>query len=197
MSYDAVLLTGGRATRMGERDKPARTVGGHPLVLRTAEAVRGAERLIVVGPDYPGLRAAVVTREDPPSGGPAAAIGAGLVHVQAPVVVTLAADLPFLTEAVVRELVASVESCAVALLVDDRGRDQYLVAAWQVAALRQALAGSTGGSVRSVLARTTPVRRLDVTATVGDGPPPWFDCDTEADLDRAEELWRERARRVD
>ena len=183
--YDAILLTGGRAARMGRPDKPGLDVGGRTLAARVAAAVADAGRLVVVGPAY-GVPAAVVTREDPPGAGPAAAIAAGLVHVGAPYVAVLAADLPFLDPATVRALRADAVGHEVALLVDDAGRDQLLCAVWRTPALAAALGalpGVAGAPVRALLDRLSRVARRTVSPAAG--PPPWFDCDTPADLARA------------
>ncbi|WP_203976990.1 molybdenum cofactor guanylyltransferase [Planotetraspora silvatica] len=124
--YDAVILAGGRAERLGGLDKPGALVGGRSLIERVASAVGEATRLIVVGPprdlahepsrtadrsqaeEGAGVRAAshegpeavdgvVFTSEDPPGGGPVPALRAGLAQVRAPWLALLAADLPFLS----------------------------------------------------------------------------------------------------
>ena len=188
--YDAVLLTGGAARRMGGVDKPGLAVGDRPMALRVADAVPGAVRVIVVGPGYPGLRADVVTREEPAGAGPVAALAAGLAHVTAPRVAVLATDLPFVTSAVVDLLAGAVTGHDVALLVDDTGADQYLIAVWSTSALRAALTAvgvPAGASMRRLLAAAGSVERRRVP--VGSvGVPPWFDCDTPEDLRRARRL---------
>ncbi len=194
--YDAVLLAGGRATRLGGRPKPALRVGGVRLLDRVLAAVAGAGRRIVVGPaQRPAVSGPVVavpytvTCEDPPGGGPVAAIAAGLEQVVAPVVVVLAADLPFLTPATVDGLLAELARGGdVAVLLDAAGRDQLLVAAWHTAALRDRLTGlgePAGQPVRRLL-DGIEVARVASRAVAGQ-PPPWLDCDTEADLRRARE----------
>ncbi|WP_322766606.1 molybdenum cofactor guanylyltransferase [Frankia sp. Cr1] len=110
MSWDALVLAGGAARRLGGVDKPALTVGGQTLLDRVLAAVDGAREVIVVGP---ARRVAVTrpvrwTRERPPGGGPVAALAAGLELVCAPLVAVLAADLPFLTAATVAALVRAV-----------------------------------------------------------------------------------------
>jgi molybdopterin-guanine dinucleotide biosynthesis protein A len=156
--YDAILLTGGSARRLGGAYKPAIVVGGRPLAARVAGAVADASRVVVVGPPAPGVTADVVTSESPAGGGPAAALEAGLAHVTAPVVAALAGDLPFLTAAVVDELrlaLAADLTAAAALLVDDSGRDQPLCAVWRTELLRDALA-TVGDPAESVPAEPGP-----------------------------------------
>jgi molybdenum cofactor guanylyltransferase len=197
--FDAILLTGGQARRLGGVDKPALEVGGRALARRVADAVSGAVRLIVVGPDHADVRADVVTSENPPGGGPLAAIVAGIGHVQAPYVVVLAADMPFLTAEVISELLAALDTdptASVALPVDETRRTQNLTAVWRSHALRDALtvAGPdgwlTGRSVRHLLAATDVVIRRPFDVKPGE-PPPWFDCDTEDDIAQARE-WARR-----
>ncbi len=191
--YDAVVLTGGRASRLGGVAKPNLRIGGSTLAERVLAAVRDADRSIVVGPSVRDVPVDLVTREEPPGGGPVAALVAGLVGVRAPTVAVLAADLPFLDAATVRRLRAALageRGAAVALPVDAEGRDQLLCAVWKTAALRAALGrvgGPAGVALRAVLAAATgPVVRLTAD---GAGLPPWFDCDTPRDLATARE-WR-------
>lgn len=173
-------------------DKPSLAVGGVPMAVRAAEAVAGAERIVVVGPD-PGLPAATaVTREDPAGSGPVAAVAAALPHVTAGEVAILATDLPFVTPAAVaalRTALAAMPTAAAALALDADGRDQHLLAVWRASALRTALAalGPPANLSMRALGAAAPgpvirVRDLGVPDAPG---PPWFDCDTPADLAEA------------
>lgn len=193
--YAAVLLAGGAARRMGGVDKPARPVGGRPMLHRVLAAVADASERVVVGPSGPVPAGVRVTREDPPGGGPVAAAAAGLALLRsgAPTVALLAADLPLLTAEAVAELRLALDGSAdgLACYVDGDGRRQQLCGVWRLSALRTALdrlarrRGGTvdGAPVRGLLAGTT-VREV---AWSGAGPPPWFDCDTDEDVRRAEE----------
>ncbi|KAB8195526.1 NTP transferase domain-containing protein [Nonomuraea phyllanthi] len=106
MAFDAVILAGGRARRLGGADKPGLTVGGRSLVEHVVAAVAGARTTVVVGPEreIPGV---VFVREDPPGGGPVPALTAGLEQVTAPWVVLLAGDLPFMMPGHVKALLAA------------------------------------------------------------------------------------------
>ncbi|MER6005521.1 NTP transferase domain-containing protein [Nonomuraea angiospora] len=95
-AFDAVILAGGEARRLGGADKPGLTVGGRSLVEHVVTAVAGARTTIVVGPERP-IPGVVFVREDPPRSGPVPALAAGLNGVTAPWVVLLAGDLPFIT----------------------------------------------------------------------------------------------------
>ena len=178
-SYDAVVLAGGAARRLGGVDKPALVVGETSLLDRVLAAVGDAASTIVVGPARETARPVTWVREDPPGGGPVAALAAALAGVQSELVAVLAADLPFLDLAAVSRLRAAVGDGDGALLVDGDGRDQLLVGVWRTAALRAALPAEPAGSRLG-----TVLGQLSVVRVLLDGQP-WFDCDTEADLTTA------------
>ncbi|MCU1692442.1 MAG: Molybdopterin-guanine dinucleotide biosynthesis protein MobA [Frankiales bacterium] len=174
--YDAVVLAGGSARRLGGVDKPGLVVGGRTLLDAVLAAVVGAGTVVVVGPVRPVAREVVWAREEPPGGGPAAALAAGLLHVGAPTVLVLAADLPFLDAATVALLVAAAEGSDGALLVDAEGRDQVLASCWSTQRLRERASGDLAGApLRALLRGLEPVR---VRSSAGD------DVDTPDDLAR-------------
>jgi molybdopterin-guanine dinucleotide biosynthesis protein A len=79
----AIVLAGGGGRRLGGRDKPALPVGGRPMLARVLDAVAAAAPRVVVGPARDDLPADVVQRrEDPPGGGPVAAVAAGLAALE-------------------------------------------------------------------------------------------------------------------
>jgi molybdopterin-guanine dinucleotide biosynthesis protein A len=118
--YVAIVLAGGAARRLGGRDKPALPIGGRPMLDRVLAAASGATCRIVVGPARADVAADVIqVREDPPGGGPVAALAAGLAELDHPgepggsdriggragdLVAVLAADLPFLVSADIEAL---------------------------------------------------------------------------------------------
>ncbi len=178
--YDAVVLAGGGGRRMGGVDKPGLEVDGRTLLDRVLSAVGGAERVVVVGPSRPTVREVVWTREDPPGGGPAAALAAGLALVLSPTVVVLAADLPFLDTATVDQLRRAAEGADGAVLLDDEGRDQVLTSAWTTERLRERAVGDLAGRpLRALLRGLEPVR------LPAPDPRAVQDCDTPDDLARA------------
>ncbi|WP_433552035.1 molybdenum cofactor guanylyltransferase [Micromonospora zamorensis] len=205
-TYAAVVLAGGAARRMGGVDKPALPVGGRPMRDRVLAAVSDATPRVLVGPADVVPDGVRVIREDPPGGGPVAATAAGLALLDpdTALVALLAADLPLLTRPAIGELLGHVAEEAAAgggerqpdgaCFVDGDGRRQSLCGVWRVAALRAGLdrlAVERGGSLSGA-----PVRALLAGLVVrevpwsGDGPPPWFDCDTDEDVRRAEEWAR-------
>jgi molybdopterin-guanine dinucleotide biosynthesis protein A len=190
MSPAAVILAGGAGRRLGGVDKPALMVGGRSLLDRVLDAVSGP--VVVVGPRRETARPVSWVREDPPGGGPVAALAAALPLVDAATVAVLAADLPFMTAEALQLLETSLSDSGSdgadgALLVDPSGRDQLLAGVWRTSALRRALAAAgppEGLPLRVVLANLTVVR-VPAPAAVR---PAWQDCDTPEDLRRAEEL---------
>jgi len=181
--YAAVVLAGGKAARLGGQAKPQLQVGGRSMLETVLAAVSDAAERVVVGPPQPVPAGVRLVREQPPGGGPVAALRAGLPEVTTDVVALLAGDLPFLTSALVAELRARFAGDGV-LVVDEGGRDQYLLGVWRTAALRSATADLRGPTpLRRVLAGLAVTRYRPV---VDPGtPPPWTDCDTPADLARA------------
>ena len=189
--YTAVVLAGGKAARLGGQAKPQLEVGGRTMLATVLDAVADAAHRIVVGPPQAVPSDVLLVRERPPRGGPVAALRAGLAEVPTDVVAVLAGDLPFLTAALVAELRARLSRDGV-LVVDDGGRDQFLLGVWRTAALRAAAVGVDGPtSLRRVLAPLA-VDRYHPEVPPGT-PPPWTDCDTPADLARARAVFRSPA----
>jgi len=179
VQFDAVVVAGGAGRRLGGADKPSLTVGGRPLLERVLTACAGADRTLVVGPRRPTGRTGVHwLRENPPGGGPLAAVAAALPEVSAPLVLLLAADLPFLDTATVTRLLTAVGDADGALLVDADGRDQPLTAAYRTHALRAALAALGDPAGRPLRALTAGLRLIRLP----DPADASFDCDTPDDL---------------
>lgn len=177
--YDAIVLAGGSARRLGGVAKPQLRVDGATLLDRVLAAVAGARRVVVAGPTQPVTAAATVTwcREDPPGGGPVAALAAALPHVTADAVVLLAADLPDVAPAVPL-LLAARPAGGVALLADPDGRVNHLAAAWTrpvLAAALTRLGPPAGAAMRALVAG---VEVVTVPDTGGWGR----DCDTWDDV---------------
>ena len=190
--YAAVVLAGGRAARLGGQAKPQLDVGGRSMLVSVLTAVADAQPRVVVGPPQDVPPDVVLVREEPPRGGPVAALKAGLAQVPTDVVAVLAGDLPFLTAGLVRSLRERLTGDGV-LVVDDTGQDQLLLGVWRTAVLRAAVAGVSGPtSMRKVLSPLA-VRRYRPLVQPG-LPPPWTDCDTPAELARARQA-AERLRR--
>ncbi|MEV6698417.1 NTP transferase domain-containing protein [Streptomyces sp. NPDC051453] len=198
-AHDAVVLAGGAARRLGGTDKPAVRVGGRPLLDRVLAACATAGTTVVVADPRPTAHPVRWTREDPPGGGPVAALDAGLRATTADQVLVLSADLPFLSEQTVRRLLDALNAGTAdgVLLTDADGRDQPLVAAYRSAPLRHHLAelaaahddGLSGLPLRLLVGRLELTRITDPVAS--------FDCDTWDDIAAARSRIREHGHVLD
>jgi molybdopterin-guanine dinucleotide biosynthesis protein A len=168
MEFDAVILAGGRSSRLGGVPKSQLMYDGATLLEVSLQAARGARVVVVVGPDPGTLPTGVLTcREEPPFAGPAAAVAAGLSALeahyasrhqegrQAPLTLVLACDMPR-ADAAIRALVAVLEGEGAAdasvpgapgapgddgvMAVSADGRRQPLLGFYSTAALQRAVA---------------------------------------------------------
>ena len=99
MPVPGILLTGGASRRMGV-DKATIEWRGETLAARGARVLGAVcDPVVEAGPGYTNLSA---VREDPPGGGPLAALLAAADTLEAPTVVLLACDMPFVDEALLR-----------------------------------------------------------------------------------------------
>ncbi|MGW3307026.1 NTP transferase domain-containing protein [Streptomyces sp. NPDC001073] len=204
-SYDAVVLAGGAARRLGGADKPGLRVGGRALLDRVLAACADAGTTVVVADPRPTARPVRWAREEPPGAGPVAALEAGLRHTTADAVVVLSADLPFLEPSAVRRLLTALRTSGAegALLTDADGRDQPLVAAYLATPLRRELTAlASAASVSDPAAgglTGLPLRRLTAALALTRVPDPVasFDCDTWDDLVTARARIREHGHVLD
>jgi molybdopterin-guanine dinucleotide biosynthesis protein A len=173
--------------------KPSLEVGDLPMVVRVLEAARPRPVLVVGrGDDVPDGIPVLV--EDPPGGGPVAAIAAGVRHLPGgtDVVVVLAADLPFVTSGHLDRLASAAMTGAMtgapgvtggAVTVDPTGRRNWLCSAWPRAVLAAALdrlGDPSGRSMRDLAAGLRPAEVADADGVADD-------VDTPDDLVRARE----------
>ncbi|MFD6935021.1 DUF6457 domain-containing protein [Streptomyces goshikiensis] len=199
MIFDAVILAGGGAHRLGGVDKPALSVGARALLDRVLDACPDARTTVVVGDRRPTARPVLWTRETPPGRGPLAALGAGLHETTAPLVLVLSADLPFLDRPTVRALLDAADGDG-SVLRDPDGRDQPLVAAYRAEALRReiALLATEHGSLRDLPLRAlTAELELTPVSVTERAPLASFDCDTWEDLAAARARIREHGNVLD
>lgn len=197
MEFDAVILAGGRSSRLGGAPKAGLRYDGATLLDLAVQAARGARAVAVVGPDPGTLPAGVLTcREDPPFAGPAAAIAAGLWALEqdyaarraaapAPLTLVLACDMPRV-DAAVRALAAAVEDPGtpggdgvMALSAD--GRKQPLIGFYGTGALHRCVAEAArrgalkDASVFALLA-SLDVRAVRVPSGSTDDVDTWDDA---------------------
>jgi molybdopterin-guanine dinucleotide biosynthesis protein A len=159
--FDAIILAGGSARRLDGTDKPTVEVDGVTLLDRAIAAAKGAERIVVVGPQRRTTQQVRWAREDPPGGGPVAALAAGLDQVEAAYCLVLAADLPWIAPAVPRLLSAATNIDAAVLTTT--GRRNHLAAVWATDALRTAIGGLDGVSGAAARQLYVGVQVVDVS----------------------------------
>lgn len=188
---DAIVLAGGRSSRMGA-DKASLMMDGRTLLQHAVAACAACDQVVVVGPAHlgAGLAGVQVACEEPPFGGPVAGVAAGLEALGlegSELVLVVACDLPRVADVVtVLSDAASrfsplngegVPDGGVQLdgvvLVDADGRRQPLAAIYRRASLDAALArlGSPrNASMRRLLAnmRLTELPAPDLTDDVDD-----------------------------
>lgn len=164
VTFDAVVLAGGRGSRLGGVAKPEVTVGGRRMVDIALAAVSGAGRAVVVG-DVAVPQGVLVTREDPPFGGPVAGLEAGvraLGEGAAAWTVVLASDLPD-AEAAVAALLEHVPAQHDGVcLLDADGRLQWLLGCYRTEALRRRLAERGDPPVTAMYRLLEPLDLLGV-----------------------------------
>jgi molybdopterin-guanine dinucleotide biosynthesis protein A len=187
MAWAAIVLAGGRGARLGGVEKASLELDGRPLLARAVDALVGAEPIVVVGPEVPGVPAAYV-REEPAYGGPVAGLVAGWAAVvaEAPpidhlaLVAVVAVDMPHLTPDTwtrLRRAAEATDRYDGAVLVGPDGRRQIalVVAADRLAAVLPEAGEAAGRPLWRTLA---PLELAEVKAVAREAR----DVDTWADL---------------
>lgn len=183
LGFDAIVLAGGQGTRLGGQ-KASIPLTGWPLADHVLLAVSGAAARLLVGPRRIALAEPVFCREQPAGAGPLAGIAAAADRLRQPAVAVLAADLPFIGDALatLRGRLAE-DGADAAVLVDTTGRCNYLAAVWRTSALLKALDG-LGDPANRPVRELYEGRRL---SHVPDFDAHGADVDTPADLRVAQE----------
>ena len=158
--WDAIVLAGGRGSRLGGVDKAALEFDGETLLARTLRAVAGAGRIIVAGDPGPVPQGAILVQEEPRFAGPAAAIGAAMAEVRAPYVFLAGCDHPFLADAV--DLLLDEASGYGVIAIDADGRRQYLMSVLDAAALRASIAAQATLVDLAVRALLLPLELMEI-----------------------------------
>jgi molybdopterin-guanine dinucleotide biosynthesis protein A len=184
----AILLAGGRGARMGGETKPLLEVDGQTLLAGAVAAARdaGAQPIVAVGPTLDETLGVQWVREDPPFGGPAAAVVAAFDALPATGdpewILLLACDLPRVGDAVqrlVRDLALLPADTDGLCLADGSSRPQWLTGVYRTRALRAAAVALPDRG------RDLPVRTLAdglALAAVADPDDLTRDVDTWEDL---------------
>lgn len=185
--FDAVILAGGRSSRLGGVPKQSLIYDGATLLQRCLEAAAGARAIVVVGPDPGPLPEGVLRcREEPPFAGPASAIAAGLSALDGtagprpPFTLLLACDMPRVAQAI-DALRRSLGYGDGAMAVSPDGRRQPLAGFYSTHALQRSVqdldsrGALMNGSVSAVLARLD-VQLVTVPAGSTDDVDTWDDA---------------------
>ena len=183
MAWDAIILAGGRARRLGGTAKPDVMIGAASLLERTVTAVQNAERIIIAGDA--SVDGCITVHEPEPFGGPVAGLAAALPHATADQVLVVACDHPFLERAI-PTLVDAADGSGGVIAVDHEGVRQNLLVCVGRAVLSGAMAdlGSPiDASMRQLLSH------LDLREIVVDERAV-VDVDTWDDVAAARELER-------
>ncbi|WP_312178585.1 NTP transferase domain-containing protein [Arthrobacter sp.] len=160
-AFNAVVLAGGRSSRLDGVPKAGLLYNGQTLLERTLEAVSHAGCVAVAGPAeleafLPRERSFMV-REDPPFSGPAAAVGAALSALYGegqtadgsrarPWTLVLACDMPASAGAVRALLSEAASDPAQSVMArDSSGALQPLAALYRTADLLRAVNGQPDG----------------------------------------------------
>jgi molybdopterin-guanine dinucleotide biosynthesis protein A len=166
--FDAIVLAGGSASRMGGADKPMLDIAGTPMLGLVVDAVLSARVRVVVGPER-DITGVTWCRESPPGGGPVAAIAAALPRLGADVVVVLAADLPWIEPAIELLRTALRRSGADVAMLSTDGQLNHLAAVWRRSALVDAVRGLDDTAIDAEPRRRRPDRRGARRGALGRG----------------------------
>lgn len=129
----ALILAGGRATRLGGIDKSALVVDGETIFARQVRvlAPRVAEILVSSAAEVPGYRTVV---DRVAGAGPIAGIAAGLAAVTTPWMLVVAGDMPYLTGALIDRMLAATTTAVDAVGIRSDGLPEPLCCVLRVAA---------------------------------------------------------------
>jgi molybdopterin-guanine dinucleotide biosynthesis protein A len=179
VTFAAIVLAGGRAERLDGADKASVEYRGRTLLEHAIEALADAAEVVVVGDPVPTTRPVTFTREDPPYGGPVAALlsGRDALLGSPRTLGVLAVDMPLVTAWTFRRLHQAVDGHDGAFLTDADGRRQLagVLQVHRLDAVRPDLEAQHGMALRALLADLD----LALVPPVGDEGR---DVDTWADL---------------
>lgn len=128
----ALVLCGGRGSRMGGRDKGLALYRGRPLVEWALECVqRQADACLISAnrhlPEYQRYGWPVLTDATPDFAGPLAGVAAGLEHCTTPWLLVLPCDTPYLPPDLGPRLLQGIRGGALAAYAADAERDHPVI----------------------------------------------------------------------
>jgi molybdopterin-guanine dinucleotide biosynthesis protein A len=123
MLWDAHILAGGQARRLGGRDKGALVVGDRRILERQIAALAGrAARIVLVGGPERHIGGGVeVIRDSLPDLGALGGLYTALVNARAERTLVIACDMPFVTGPFLEYLATTGPDCDVTVPRDERG----------------------------------------------------------------------------
>jgi molybdopterin-guanine dinucleotide biosynthesis protein A len=144
----ALILAGGRATRLGGVDKAALVIDGEPILARQRAvlAPRVAEVVVATRAAVDGLRTVVDVIE---GAGPLAGIAGGFAAIATPWMLIVAGDMPYLHGALIDLLLAT-------------GGDEVDAVAIRIGGRPEPLCGVLGPASRAAVARRIAAGRYKV-----------------------------------
>lgn len=179
-----VVLAGGSSRRFGA-DKLAAPLGGSSVLERAVAGIPSGWPVVLVGPARPLARpGARWVREDPPGGGPLAAVLTGLAACDGDVVAVLAGDMPA-GGVVLPSLVAALgadEAVGAAVAEDDEGRVTPLLGVYRRSSLAHLGLGTGHGGRAMALLDAGYVSVHVGTAAARDVDTPQALAEAQADL---------------
>jgi molybdopterin-guanine dinucleotide biosynthesis protein A len=193
-----VLLAGGLARRMGGGDKPMRSIGGRTILERVIARLKPQCDGLILNANGDPVRFAafalpVIADGVPGFPGPLAGILAALDFVAAnrpelPLVLSAAADCPFLPRDLVSRLTrALAEENAALAVAASGGQSHPVIGLWRVALREELRHALVVEGVRQV-SRWTARYRLATVSWPAAPLDPFFNANTMDDIEEAERL---------
>jgi molybdenum cofactor guanylyltransferase len=193
VSTSAIVLCGGRSTRMGH-DKALLPFGGEILLARVVRIVRGAaDEVVLVAREGQALPEGFDAVRDPAEGlGPLAGIAVGLRHIRSDRAFVTGCDAPLLQPALIQRLLELADGYDAAVpLIDGRFMTTTAVYERSIASIAEALVAKRALRTSGLLdhVRVRPVD-ADELRDVDPDLESFRTCNTPADY--AEALRRSR-----
>ncbi|MEA3186322.1 MAG: molybdenum cofactor guanylyltransferase [Chthoniobacter sp.] len=199
MTFSAVLLAGGKSTRMGG-DKAELLLNGSPFWRIQLDLLReaGAGEIFIAGSEreLPRDSGVTIIGDAQPPGGPLSGVIAGLRRSTNPLLLVLAVDMPAMTASFLKSLVARAQpDCG---LVPKTDAYEPLAAVYPTAALAAAEDCLQRGifSMQEVVARVVASGLMREYVVPSQERPLFFNTNTPAEFAEFVATWSLRASRL-
>lgn len=162
--HTALILAGGKATRLGGVDKRELVIGGRTIFARQVEVLAPCVAEIIVSSRRPiaGYRTVADAVTD---AGPLAGIAAGLGAATTPWLFVLAGDMPYVERAVIARVLGHAGAHCDAVGIQIGGRPQPLCTALRVAVWRPIVDARLAAGQLKVAALLTEAARSGTDPT--------------------------------